>query len=563
MIRRKRLKIGYSDFQQFIEENGYFIDKTLFIKEVIDSAYKIQLITRARRFGKTLNLSMLRYFFDITLKDKTKVLFEEYLIWQEAPYYTEQHGKHPVIFLTLKRAKALTFEKSEEKIYAILQDVNRQYKWLIKTGLLEASEAEALLKVINGTASSSQYEVSLKKLCEYLYRHYGEKTIILMDEYDAPIHTGFHYGYYDEIIGIMKSFMGETFKDNPFLHKGVITGILRIAKESIFSDFNNPGIFTTLSSAFADKFGFTELEIQKLLTYFGMTSQYPFIKQWYNGYRFADVKNIYSPWSIINYIEQYQAGFKSYWVNSSSDELIKNQVNAKDAQDIRDDIEALLKGKTITKFLNENITFSDFETDQDLFWSLLFFSGYLTLDKIYNDGFYGVKIPNYEVRLLFKRMIRGWLKTKLKIRTDTLMAMAQSLVNNKIPTFKKHFKTIMKDTFSYFDTDTEPERVYQAYVLGLLGILGDNYNIKSNRESGEGRYDILLLPQDITKYGVIIEIKQLDKTVQKKTIEHTLVEALEQIETNQYYRELLAHNIKKRIEMAIVFVGKSVFIEVR
>ncbi|MCO6487102.1 MAG: AAA family ATPase [Phaeodactylibacter sp.] len=559
MTGRKRLKIGTSDFRKLIEDNGYFVDKTLFIKEVIDSAHEVMLIPRPRRFGKTLNLSMLRYFFDAAQPD-TAGLFEPYLIWQAGEYYTAQQGKYPVIHLTLKAAKSPGFEKSALFIKNILKEVYQQNRYLLEKGVLSPEEEETFRQILEGKADMATYEFSLKKLSEYLYRHYGEKAIILMDEYDAPIHAGYQHGYYEESIALMKSLMGNTFKDNEFLQKGVITGILRISRESIFSDLNNLGVYSLLGHAFADKFGFTEEETAQLLEYFHLHDYFGQVKKWYDGYQVGDKAHIYNPWSIINFIERHTEGFKPYWVNTSSDELIKKRVVAKEAENIRGDIEQLIKGETITKNIEENIVFSDFAEDWELLWSLLAFSGYLTPVKWFKKKEYELKIPNYEVKTLFDEIVLEWLKKEVKVRDFTLKALAQSLVNNRIPEFEKHFKQLMGDTFSYFDIHTEPERVFQAYVLGLLGILGDDYVIRSNRESGSGRYDILLLPRDRSRYGVVMEIKQLKKDASEEEIQQQLREALGQITGNRYYRELLDHKVENRIEMAIVFVGKEVYI---
>ncbi len=559
---KKQLRIGSSDYRGFIEEDGYFIDKTLFIKEVIDNAHQVMLIPRPRRFGKTLNLSMLRYFFDASLKD-TAALFEPYKIWQEEEYYTAQQGKYPVIYLSLKGAKATGFERSQTDIYGILTEVYQEHRYLLEKDILEKNEVELFENILSNKADASIYESSLKKLCEYLHRYYGEKTIVLMDEYDAPIHTGFYHDYYGEIIQLMKSLMGNTFKDNPYLQKGVITGILRIAKESIFSDFNNPGIFTILNYGFADKFGFTEEEVQTLLQDFGLSDHFPAVKEWYDGYKFGDKEHIYNPWSVINYVDKHREGFKSWWMNTSSDELIKSRISAKNATVIRTDINDLLEGKAITKMIDENIVFSDFHRKKDLIWSLLVFSGYLNSVETISLKRHSLAIPNREIKFLFREMVLEWLDTEVNVSFSTLLAMTESLTNNNIPEFERHFKTVMQDTFSYFDIHTEPERVYQAYVLGLLGMLGDDYIIKSNRESGSGRYDILLLPKQKEKYGIVIEIKQLEKGAAQQQIDETLSNALLQISKHQYYQELLSHDVGKRIEMAMVFVGKEVFLQVK
>lgn len=560
MLKRKQVKIGKSDYKSFIEQNGYFVDKTLFIKEVIDNAYEVIVIPCPRRFGKTFNLSMLRYFFDISLKDTT-ALFEPYLIWKEETYYTKQQGKYPVIHLSLKGGKANSFEKSQQDIYNILRQVYQENRWLLEKNVLAKDERDEFLAIINKKADATAYDFSLRKLCEYLHRYYGQKAIVLLDEYDAPIHTGFQYGYYDKIIELMKSLLGNTFKDNIHLQKGVITGILRIAKESIFSDFNNPGVFTILSTVFDDKFGFTTKEVQEMLAYFELENQYESIKKWYDGYHFGKVKSIYNPWSIINYIAFSQDGFKPYWVNTSSDHLIKRSITDREADDIRASIGQLVNDGTIERFIDENIIFSDFDRDKEILWSLLVFCGYLSPVQRIEGKEYELKIPNYEIKTLFKEIIVEWFKVELKIRQATLRSMTKNLVNNRIDDFRKDFKKIMADTFSYFDINTEPERVYQAYVLGLLGMLADDYIIKSNRESGDGRYDILLLPKQNSNYGIIIEIKQLDKNAGSKRIQTELAAALNQITNNKYYKELITHQVTKRIELAMVFAGKEVHVE--
>jgi len=561
MTGRKRLKIGTSDYRNLIEANGYFVDKSLFVKEVIDSAHEVMLIPRPRRFGKTLNLSMLRYFFDVAQPDTAK-LFEPYLIWQQGDYYAGQQGKYPVVYLSLKAAKSPDFEKSALFIKTILAKVYEQNRYLLEENILSLDERAKFEQILSGGAGMASYEFSLRDLSEYLYRHYGEKAVILMDEYDAPIHAGYQHGYYEEAIGLMKSLMGNTFKDNEFLQKGVITGILRISRESIFSDLNNLGVYSLLGHAFADKFGFTEEETAQLLAYFNLQDSFSQVKKWYDGYQVGDKAHIYNPWSIINFIERHTEGFKPYWVNTSSDELIKNRIAAKEAENIRANIEQLIKGEAIAKNIEENIVFADFAEDRELLWSLLVFSGYLTPVKDWQDGAFDLKIPNYEIRTLFKKIVVEWLKREVKVRDNTLRLMVRSLVNNQIPEFEKHFRQLMGDTFSYFDIHTEPERVFQAYVLGLLGILGDDYIIRSNRESGSGRYDILLLPHNPSQYGVVMEIKQLKKGASEEQIRQQLREALGQITDNRYYKELLDHKVSNRIEMAMVFVGKEVYIEV-
>ena len=414
---------------------------------------------------------------------------------------------------------------------------------------------EILLK----TASATVYETSLKKLTKHLYTYYAQEVYVLIDEYDAAIYTGYVHGYYKEIIALMKSLLGETLKDNVYLKKGVVTGILRVAKESIFSDLNNPGIFTILNFRFADRFGFTEEEVQQILTYFDLADHFEMVKTWYDGYKFGDKDHLYNPWSVINYIQNYREGFKTWWVNTSSDLLIKKHINAKNADEIRDDIHLLLQNQLIRKKVDENIIFPHLSEDST-FWSLLVFSGYLIPVKKTRKKEYLLSIPNYEVHTLFEEIVLEWLERHVKVSYKTLLALCESLVNNRLDEFEMHFQTVMQDTFSYFDIHTEAERVYQAYILGLLGMLSDDYIIKSNKESHKGRYDILLLPRNTANYGVIMEIKQMDKDSTSEAIDKKLDEALGQITKNKYYKELDAHQVKNRIEMGMVFAGKAAYV---
>ncbi|MEM8526482.1 MAG: AAA family ATPase [Bacteroidota bacterium] len=558
MQQKKQLQIGHSDFKSFVEANGYFVDKTLLIQEVIDAPFQVLVIPRPRRFGKSLNLSMLKYYFDIRGKDN---LFKDYKIWQSGTKYKGERGKFPVIHISLKNGKALNFEDGRDGIYKAIIDVYREYAWLQEEDHLDKAEKEQFNAILGKIATSKDYEAALKTLSDFLFRYFGEKVYILFDEYDAPIHAAFNHGFYPEMIALMQSLMGNTFKDNIYLQKGVITGILRIAKESIFSDLNNPGIFTLLSTTFEDKFGFTTSEVKELLTNFEMIEDYEEVKKWYDGYTFGKAQHIYNPWSIVNYIALREDGFKTYWVNTSADELIKSRLLAKESESLREGVEKLIKGEVFREFIHENITFSDFHEDSELFWSLLVFAGYLSPVKKHGYNEFELKIPNFEIKILFKSIVMDWFKKVIKIRQMTLKSMTRCLVSNQMEEFERYFRQIMSDTFSYFDIHTEPERVYQAYLLGLLGIMSDDYIIKSNREAGKGRYDILLLPRTSNKYGVIFELKQLDTKSSDKEIKIALEDALEQIRERAYAQELEAHQIIKRIEVAVGFQGKEIHLK--
>ena len=556
-MERKRLLRGTENFKTLIEGNGYFVDKSLFIKEVIDDGHEVILLPRPRRFGKSFNLSMLAHFFDIAQPDNQK-LFEPYKIWQTGAYYTNQRGKHPVIHLTLKEIQHGTFEECLEDFRLLLSDLYDAHAFLLKSSHLTLREKKDIQTIIDRTPSNILTKRGLKKLSQFLFKHYHEKVVILIDEYDAPIHAGYRNGYYKDIVKFMKAFLGGTLKGNSAIYKGVVTGILRVSKESIFSDLNNIEVYTVLNHRYADKFGFTETETQALLDYFKLSDKFELLKNWYDGYNIGNVADIYNPWSVTGYIRSYEEGFAAYWVNTSSDELIKERIIEKSATSIRLDLETLLLGKTIQKPIEAKMIFSDFDTRKELLWTLLVFSGYLTLGGVKEDEKYPIKIPNYEIRTLFRKIIWHWFEVSFNITHSLLSEMVKALTQNRIKDFEKYFKRVMGDTMSYFDPAKNPEAVWQAYFLGLLSIAKEDYIIRSNRESGYGRYDILMLPKDKTKYGVIIEIKAVDKETTENQIQVKLKEALNQIERNEYYKELVAHQIPKRVEIAVVFAGKNV-----
>ena len=372
----------------------------------------------------------------------------------------------------------------------------------------------------------------------------------------------------------MRSLLSGAFKDNKYLYKGVITGILRVSKESIFSGLNNMGVYSILDDRFSDCFGFTETEVKQILLDFEVTSDYGEIKKWYDGYKIGDTSDIYNPWSILNYALEFNKGFQPFWVNTSSDDLLKEQLKGRNENYTREQLLKLINNETIEKTIDQNFVFQDLETDKELLWTLLTFSGYLTTESKRDVNNFMLKIPNYEIKFVFKNIILKWLSVDIKIRKTLLEDTTKYLITNQIEKFEKGFKEIISDTFSYFDTKGEPENVYpvefkelfnrvnQSYVLGLLAIIGDDYIIKSNRESGEGRYDIILIPHDKTQYGIVIEIKQIKKRAKEKEvsfskrIDDKIYEALYQIESNRYYNELIINGITNIIKLPIVFAGK-------
>lgn len=566
MKKVKELNLGFSDFKSLMENNNYYVDKSLLIEEVIKSQKAVLLLSRPRRFGKTLNLSMLRYFFDI---NQSKNLFSNLLIWQSGEEIKNERAKYPVIYLSFKDVKADNWIDCYNHIIYELSDLYGKYRYLSDSDVLYENEKEDFKKIISKNATETDYQRSLKKLTEYLSRYHKQKVVILIDEYDAPIQSGYK-NYYDRVVVFMRSLLSGAFKDNQYLYKGVITGILRVSRESIFSGLNNISVHSVLNDEFSDKFGFTEAEVKQVLIDFKIKSTYHKVKIWYDGYKFGETKNIYNPWSVLNFVVSKNRIFNSYWANTSSDELIKEVIRQKEADLVRKDLIKLINNDFVEKEIEENFVFPDMETDNDLLWTLLTYSGYLTAIEKTGRKEYKLATPNYEIKTIFQDIVLKWLKADVNIRRRLLIDTAGYLVNNQIVEFEKGFRQIIGDTFSYFDSAKKPEYVYQAYVLGLLAVIGDEYIIKSNRESGEGRYDIMLIPHDKSKYGIVIEIKQINKQSNNETgeqfalrVNQSLNSAKKQIEQKFYYNELIENKISKDkiIKLPIVFAGKIPYIK--
>ncbi len=567
MSKRKKLDLGQSDFKNIIKTDAYFIDKSLLIKEIIDTEKSVLLFPRPRRFGKTLNLSMVKCFFDKNEAENEK-LFKHLKIWKTEDYIKNNCGKFPIISLNFKDAKKETWNETLKHIKLEISEVYQKHLYLLNDDILFENEKRKFNDIISERGDAIDFEVSIKYLSKYLERYHKEKVVILVDEYDTPIQAGYRK-FYDEVVSFMRNLLSGAFKDNSNLYKGIITGILRVSKESIFSGLNNLSVFSVLDNQFSDKFGFTEEEVKKIIGDFNVETRYSLIKKWYNGYKFGKVKHIYNPWSILNYVLHPEDGFKPFWTNTSANELIKNEIKKKDADYIRQDILKLINNETIIKDIEENFVFTDLDTPKEVLWTLLTHSGYLTIKNEVKFGKYELKIPNFELQIIFKKTIIEWLQTDIKIIKSLLEKTSEYLINNQITKFEEGFKQIIGDTFSYYDTAKNNEYIYHSYILGLLAIIGDEYLIKSNRESGEGRYDIMLIPHDKSKNGVVIEIKQIEKQLQNeknnnfvKRINNELNSASNQIDRNKYHKELIDNKIEldKIIKVPIVFAGKEPFI---
>ena len=588
-MNKKTLKIGRSDFGLIVRNNHYFVDKTKLIYDFYHNANDILLIPRPKRFGKTLNLSMIEHFFDIKKPESAK-LFSEFEISKKIEFCNKHQNKYPVINISLKSVKKTDWNSCLYKFKTLTANLYQRHKFLLQSDKLDDKDKQNFKNILFKTGNETDIQESLENLSSYLHKHFEKKVIILVDEYDTPIISAFNNTnspiksldkenktYYENVINFMQGFLGDAYKGNNDLHKGLLTGVMRVGRESIFSEWNNFDIFGITMPYFSDSFGFTRTETEEILTYFNLKDRINNIEKWYDGYKFGNIDNIFNPWSIVSYIAKSEAGFKPYWVNSGDYSLIKSRIIE---IGVKDKIQDLIEGKTIEKQLKDNFVFQDFETDNELLWTLLTDNGYLTQIGKAKYGNYKLEIPNNEVRIVFTDIIMSWLNTEVKIKRDLLIETAENLINNRITEFETGFKQTIQNTLSYFDTAKKTdkdsketivthEQIYHVYTLGLLTILTDDFIIKSNRESGQGRYDIMLIPHDKSKNGVVIEIKQIEKQKINEEnnefysrINKEIDTALQQIEKNKYYTELIINKIKPEniIKLAIVFAGKEPYV---
>jgi len=577
----KKLPIGISDFKDIVTGNYYYVDKTLFIKEIIDSGDKILLIPRPRRFGKTLNLSMLKYFYDCcpdispqgfqqsspsrgmaSPGNNYKKLFDSLAIRGAGREYLDKMGKYPVIYLSFRGIKDMDWESCLDNISKLIQKEYARHYYLLESPKLLPHERNYFQKIIDLTGNKNDYANSLENLLVFLSQFYSERAVILIDEYDAPVHAGFNYGYYEEIINFIRNFLCGGLKDaDQYLEKGIITGIMRIAKESIFSGFNNPGVYTLLSEDFRDFFGFTEDEVRTMLEDFQVSHMYDQVQSWYNGYRFGG-RVIYNPWSILNFLRSKEKELIPYWLNTSDNQIVETLLTS-GGKELKEELELLIRGESIEKPIDENIILKNISHREDLLWSFLLMGGYLKQtakrrDPASGKFFYTLSIPNEEVKTTYTAIIGNYFSTM--VENKQLEIMLKALIAGDIKLFEKMLKMIVLAVFSYHDFGGEPEKVYHALVAGLLIWISNTHEIKSNRESGYGRYDIMIIPKNTTQTGYVIEFKSVDKD-DNETVESAIETALAQIEAKKYETELVERGIKHIKKLAIAFSGKEVFVK--
>ena len=555
---KKQLPIGVSDFKKLIEGNLYFVDKSLFIKEIIEDGSEIILLTRPRGFGKTLNMSMLKYFFEKTDEDNSK-LFKNLSIYKYKKHM-EHHSKYPLIYITFKELKSESWENCYNKLKEIIIKEFLRHKYLLVGEMLADIEKDNYIKIMKGEASKVQYEASFKKLTEYISRYHNKKPIILIDEYDVPLQSEYLEGDYDKAVRFIRSFLCSFLKDNTYLYKGVLTGILKVTEESIFSGLNNVNTYNILNYTYSSQFGFLEEEVFEMMDYYGVETNKEDIKKWYNGYLFGE-DTVYNPWSVISFANKWKAGLKLHWLNKSSNDLIKEILTKGDVE-IKKEMEKLLNGQFIEKRIQEDMVMADINRNVTTVWSLLLFSGYLKIVDFYMQDeitrIYRLAIPNLEVKSLYVSIIENWFGNGSAYTNYTYMLNA--LTTGDIAAFGNIFKQYVLSSMSYFDIGgTAPEKVYHAFVLGLLVALNKEYEVISNGESGYGRYDVMLIPIDISKLGIVFEFKKKDEE-DGEDLETCAQNALKQIEDKKYRQRLIDRGIKDIIDIGIAFDDEKVLV---
>ena len=562
---KRTVAIGRQNFADIRERNCFYIDKTNFIKEWWENEDETTLITRPRRFGKTLNMSMMEQFFSVKYQGRED-LFEGLSIWNEEKYRKLQ-GTYPVIFLSFANVKKADFTSSKVVINQLIKNLYESHNVIRNSELLTKGDQSFFQRIVLDEANETELTLSLHQLSKFLYQYYGKKVIILLDEYDTPMQEAYVKGYWEEIVSFIRSLFNSTFKTNPYLERALMTGITRVSKESIFSDLNHLEVVTTTSEKYATCFGFTEEEVFGALEEYGLSEEKEKVKRWYDGFIFGKEADIYNPWSIINFLSKKE--YEPYWANTSSNELINTLLRGGNKK-VKTSFEILLEGKTIHCPIEEQVVYGALGDNEEAIWSLLVAAGYLKILsyekaedlKGEREPKYEVTLTNFEVKRMFSSMVRRWFYQAEAEYSDFLLALLQG----DLDAMNEYMNRISIEMFSYFDTGkkaygSDPERFYHGFVLGLLVELKDRYLITSNRESGFGRYDLVMEPRKEELPAIIIEFKVFNKR-REQNLEETVAAALAQIEEKQYEKELLARGIaKERIKKyGFAFLGKEVLI---
>lgn len=555
MKKRRFLPVGQEDFKEIIENNGYYVDKTLLIKKLLDVRGKVTLFTRPRRFGKTLGISMLQYFFENTGIDQ-RALFENLAILKEEDICEKYMGQYPVIRLSLKSAKQESFSYA---FAAMKQTIAEEFRRHEKEVKAYEFEKDRIQRILNAQGEGQDYLTSLQFLSQILYHQYGKRVIVLLDEYDVPLENAYFHGYYDKMVNFIRSLFESVLKTNSCLEFAVITGCLRISKESIFTGLNNLRIISIMDKAYEEYFGFTQEETKQILDYYGLTSHISDIREWYDGYLFGE-QEIYNPWSVLSYIsdllENEYAKPKPYWSNTSSNDIIRHLIEGADLQ-TRSKVESLIAGDTIESVVHEDITYADIEESEENLWNFLYFTGYLkkfSERSVGDQRFIRMQVPNVEINYIYKSKVSEWMKEK--IQQEDLSQLYDALLSGNEVDLQDELGRQLRESISFYDYK---EAFYHGFLLGLLKPL-DEYLIESNREAGDGRLDILLRSLDVRKPVVIVELKQSGVFQDMETI---ATEALNQIQDKEYYRELQQEGYENIICYGIAFFKKNCRVQVK
>ena len=535
---KKGLGIGIEDFKEIIYENCYYIDKTMYIEDLIKDKSKIKLFIRPRRFGKTLNMLTLKYFFDIENKEENRKLFKNLYI-EKSEYFKEQ-GQYPVIFISLKGLKEKTWENCFNEIKALISKLYNEFEFIKK--VLNESELNIFDKIWL-KKDDGEYINALKNLTSFLYKYYKKEVILLIDEYDAPLINAYEYGYYDEAILFFKVFYGEALKTNLYLRTGIMTGIIRVIKAGIFSDLNNLKVYSILDKEYSDFFGFTQEEVKKALEDFNIEYELPEVKSWYDGYKFGN-SEVYNPWSILNFLQHKE--LEAYWVKTSSNFLIKEALKNVNL-DVKESLENLFNGENVEEVITGNSDLSSLLSYHDI-WELLLFSGYLTINKKIDKKLYSLRLPNREIKELFKDEF-----IDISFGESQFIKTMESLKRNKLEDFEKNLQKILLNSTSY--QDTKNEDFYHGLILGMTLYLDSQYYVTSNKESGLGRYDVTIEPKNKNNKGYILEFKV---TKNEENLEKEAKQAIEQIISKKYDVSLKERGIKDIIILGVAFCGKLV-----
>lgn len=555
----KSLPIGISDYVR-AQSEYYYVDKTLLIKEFLDQKPLVSLFTRPRRFGKTLNMDMLRVFFEISDEDTSKY-FADKAIWKCGEEYQSHQGKYPVIFLTFKDVKFDTWESTIDKIRGLLQEEYGRHQELLSSDKLSQYEKEYFAKILDASANEVELTSALERLSKMLATHYGKAPIIIIDEYDTPIQEGYSKDFYDEIISFMRNFFSGAFKDNKNLSYGFLTGILRIAQESIFSGLNNLTVNSVMDEEYDSFFGFTSNEVKEMLEYYAMTEKESELKEWYDGYLFGN-EEIYNPWSVINYISR--GGIpQAYWVNTGNNEILEDVMRVT-TDDITERLYALLQGDRVVARIDQNVVYRSLAEDPANIYSLLLVAGYLKTPKkeLQADGSYlcEVSIPNREIAAVYKSEILSHFLQIGAITRTTANKIAESLYANDYKKLQSAVAEYMDKSISFYDGGAEG--FYHGLMLGLIALMDNQYKIKSNRESGDGRYDVCLIPREKRYPGIILELKW-EKGLGEAALNSLADEALIQIDALRYDSEMKEDGIIDILKFGIAFSGKKVSVKTK